>query len=63
MKVYCIDISNDTVDSFTCGIALSEEKAIQMIQKLKEIYGDIFEYEYYEINTDTLYINDEEIEF
>lgn len=62
-KVWTVWASNDETEPLLIGIATTKDKANQMVSKMCGIFEDNYEYHIYCMNTNTLTINDEEVEF
>lgn len=62
-KIYEIKSYNDDCGEVSVGYATSEEKANKMIERLAEVFKDAFEYEIIPVKTDTLCIDDKDINF
>ena len=62
-KIYLIRSYNDDCGELIVGYATTSVKASKMIEKLKEVFEDSFEYTIIPTKTDVLIIDGEDINF
>lgn len=60
LNLYYIKGFNDETNEFDCGIATTEVKATQMVEKLTTYFEGSFEFKYYKQKANTLILTDGE---
>ena len=62
-KVWLVWASNDETEPLLLGVATNKDKANQMVSEMCRVFDDTYEYHIYGMNTNTLTINNKEVEF
>lgn len=62
-KIYLVRCYNDNKEEFIAGCATTKEKADRMVETVKEIFEDDFQYEVITMATNMLLVDDKKVSF